>query len=88
MGRLNIMSSVYQRLLVTASAIASKLLQSPLWALAVILGGLIFAGIPNARAAVVTADGAALTAVFSQPSFNGNNIQIRFNPTVTIANAD
>ncbi len=82
------MSLVYQRLLVTASAIASKLLQSPLWVFVFILGGLTLIGIPNAKAAFVTTNEAGLDSVFSQSSFGSNTIDIRFNPTVTIENAN
>ena len=80
------MSSAYQRLLVTASAVASKRSRSPHWVLVFILGGLVFAGIPNARAAFVTTNEAGLDSVFSQGSFGSNDIDIRFNPTVTFSN--
>ena len=80
------MSSAYQRFLVTASAFAFKRPRSPLWAVIFILGGLIFAGIPNARAAFVTTNEAGMDGVYSQPSFGSDTIDIRFNPTVTLSN--
>lgn len=48
----------------------------------------MFAGIPNARAALVTTNEAGMDAVYSQSSFGTTPVDIRFNPTVTFANSD
>jgi len=82
------MLSIYRRLLVTATAVSSKRRRSSLWVLVFILGGLLFAGVPEARAAFVTTNETGLDGVYSQPSFGANTIDIRFMPTVTFSNGD
>ncbi len=69
-------------------AVSFKRLKFPPRIFLFILGGLLFAGIPDARAAFVTTQEAGLDGVFSQASFNGNGIDIRFLPTVTFSNSD
>ena len=82
------MSSVYQRLLVTAIALASMRPRSPLWLLVFTVGGLLFAGIPNARAAFVTTQEVGVDGVYSQSSFGMDTVDIVFNPTLTLSNGD
>lgn len=80
------MSSANQRLLVSAIVIGSKRPRFPLWGLAFVLGALMFAGIPNARAAFVTTNEAGVDAVYSQSSFGSTPVDIFFSPTVSLSN--
>lgn len=50
--------------------------------------GLLALGTAGASAGFVTTQEAGLDAIYSQPGFGSSTIDIRFNPTVTIANND
>lgn len=82
------MSTAWHRFPTTARALSSNRPQSHLWIFVLVLAGLLFAAIPNARAAFVTTNEAGVNGVFSQPSFGSTPIDIRFNPTVIVDNAD
>lgn len=82
------MSPARQRLPTTARAVSYKRSQSFLWIYVLVLAGLLFAAIPNARAAFVTTNEAGVDDVFSQSEFGSTPVDIFYNPTTSVANSD
>jgi hypothetical protein len=81
---MNLMSSFNQESVTAVKAINTKCSRLSLWGLVFIVGALMFAGIPNARAAFVTTNETGLDGVFSQPSFGSTPVDIRFSPIESI----
>lgn len=80
------MSSLHQQRPATAKETCFRRLRSSLWGFVFVLGVLMFTGIPNAGAAVVTTNEIGVDGVYSQPNFGSTDVDILFNSAITFEN--